>query len=204
MSILKLINIALLSIYFLDVYDYLIPSQRFLRRMVDFLKWILIIFGILNTSLGSFDHILLSVLAGLIYLPLMVHLNPPRQKIRGKQEANFIEWFKTLFLIPKVYRAEFIDTLKEELIWRCALVYLLSSLGLTPWLIMVISGLLFFTVHFDLTTRIIIVAQAELLFLSMLLYLIYLLTGSVMCVLIVHFCRNSYLKFSELFNCYSL
>ena len=108
---------------------------------------------------------------------------------------NLISWVRSVFSCPKMYVHILLSTLKEELIWRSTFVYILRNIQASDLSILLLGSGLFYLLHWPKKSKIIFMTEFELYLFSFYLYFIYLRTDSLIVVWIIHFIRNSYLKY---------
>lgn len=125
----------------------------------------------------------------------MVALNSPNFAFLLSFKFKIYRWFKSLFTFSNSHKAILIRTLIEELVWRSSFTYICRELGLENVYIIISGSLLFYLIHLDLSKKIIVLSEFELLIFSFLLYFVFISTESIIVVWIIHFMRNSYLQF---------
>ena len=107
--------------------------------------------------------------------------------VRKNKRAVLLTWF---------------NSLREELIWRVVLCFILKSLVSEKFIVIVIGTILFSLSHIRIAKPMIISAQFELLLFSLSLYTIYVVTMDVFCVWLMHFTRNISIKACRIGNRY--
>lgn len=196
MSHWNLVNVYLFSYYLFAVYYYVFSDKhKYQKKYQSIVQAVLVIMGIYYAKVGSISDIIMYPILSLIYLPFMVAFNSPNFAFLFSYKYRIYEWIKSLFSFNKQIMVTLIQTLVEELVWRSAFIYICNQLGFTAVQILVAGSLLFYLIHLDLSKKIIILSEFELLVFSFILYLIFISTESIITVWIIHFMRNSYLQF---------
>jgi len=90
--------------------------------------------------------------------------------------------------------------IKEELIWRYEYVYFMQMLEFNKVLIILFGSVLFYAIHWGKTEKIVLLSEIEFLIFSLLLYIIYFYSNSMVLLITIHFMRNSYLDFIKYRN----
>ncbi|MCP4970934.1 MAG: CPBP family intramembrane metalloprotease [Arcobacter sp.] len=141
------------------------------------------------------EDIIIYPAISIIYFPFMVALSSPGFKFLLSFKFKIYLWLKSHFTLTRKHKTILINTLIEELVWRSSFIYICSELGFTNIIIIIIGSLLFYLIHLDLSKKIIVLSEIELLIFSFLLYIIFISTESILVVWLIHFMRNSYLQF---------
>ncbi|WP_434968535.1 CPBP family glutamic-type intramembrane protease [Rosettibacter primus] len=173
-------------------------NSYLIRIIFAFLEIILLSIGLYNIKIGGFYIIITSPFIAVIYLPLIVLLTSPSFQYFVSYRYRFWNWIK--FIVTKYLKTIkiLLQTLKEELIWRSAFVVIATILGISNILIVIIGSLMFYFIHWEWKKKIILLQEFELWLFSLLLYMLFLYTNSLLAVWIIHFIRNSYLIFHNL------
>lgn len=196
MSLWNLVNVYLFSYYLFAVYYYVFSDKRkYQKKYQSIVQAVLVIIGVYYAKVGSISDIIMYPILSLIYFPFMVAFSSPNFTFLLTYKFRIYEWIKSLFPFNKQIMVTLIQTLVEELVWRSAFIYIFNQFGFTTFQILIAGSLLFYFIHLNLSKKIIILSEIELLVFSFILYLIFISTESIITVWIIHFMRNSYLQF---------
>ncbi len=171
-------------------------KRKRIKRLIEFLlESIFILIGIIHAQSGNFQWFYMSMILSIIYFPMMIWMTSGVGVLGYviKLTKNIIHLSKirilqTLLLVS-------INTLVEELIWRVSFSYLLCNLNIAEGMIVILGSILFTLIHWSPGKEINLWNQFEFLLFSVMLYLLFLLSGSLPAVWFVHFIRNILIKF---------
>ncbi|MBU1299114.1 MAG: CPBP family intramembrane metalloprotease [Proteobacteria bacterium] len=155
----------------------------------------LALIGLWWLVVGSPIVILLSAGIGIAYLPITVGLTSPSLAYVLGFRYKFAEWIFAVVKDRASYLPVLLQTLKEELVWRSAFMYLGRFNNIPDPLLLVVGSILFYLIHWNAKGRVVILTELELLCFSFLLYVVYLELQTLIGVWIIHFIRNSYLRY---------
>jgi len=158
---------------------------------------LLVLIGLWVFVFGSAISIVLSSGIGMAYLPFAVGMTSPSFEYFLRFRYKFRIWLNELFKERSVYLPILFNTLKEELIWRSAFVYLGRRNNIPDPILLVLGSFLFYFIHWNPKNRIVLLTEVELLCFCFLLYLVYMELETLPGVWLIHFIRNSYLRFSR-------
>jgi membrane protease YdiL (CAAX protease family) len=195
----ELLSYTFILVYFL----FLSAKLGFLkvqlsRYLFIFFELYILLIGLYYIQSGSIAAILIFSPFGIIYLPIMFLFTSPSLKYFLRFSYNLLSWIRSVILHPKLYVYILLNTLKEELIWRSAFVNILRSIYTNDLAILLSGSILFYLLHWPKKSKFTFMTEIELYIFSLLLYFLYLRTDSLIVVWIIHFIRNSYLKFFRL------
>ena len=135
--------------------------------------------------------VLLAVLA--LYIPLMlISANPVLFPLK-KFVVALKQWPKMLFRKPVDSKNIFLRSIEEELVWRGAFANIAIAAGMPVEIIVFLGGILFYTIHINSKRKIEPMIEIEFLFFSFFIITVFVVTGSLLTVIIIHFIRNSFL-----------
>ena len=181
-------------LYYLVIPFIHLLSRAKLARITEFLISLMIfVVGILVAKKGSLQNILLAIPAGIFSLIITIILTSPDMgviKASLLQIGNFPEKIKKH---PAKALRVLVASAQEELIWRAAFVYLAENIWTDRFYIVLAGTTLFYLVHLPAMRPVIFIAHFEFILFTLFLYLIFLQTGSIIAVTIIHFLRNIYI-----------
>ena len=195
----ELLNYLLILVYLI----YLLLKGNFLRIQLpkiflQFLELIILLIGLNYISLGSTTTVFIFCPFGILYLPIMLLFTTPSLKYFMGFNYNLFSWARSVFFFPKLYVHIFFSTFLEELIWRSTYVNILRNIHINYFSILLSGSILFYLLHWPKKSKFTFMTEIELYIFSLFLYFIYLRTESLVVVWIIHFIRNSYIKFFRL------
>ncbi|MGB9774545.1 MAG: CPBP family glutamic-type intramembrane protease [Bacteroidota bacterium] len=189
-----LISFALWAYFFCYAAGVVFSFKRVSRVHVAF-NILLVLIGLWAFASGSAISIILSSGIGIAYLPLAVGMTCPSLEYFLRFRYKFRIWLNALFKERNAYLPILFNTLKEELVWRSAFVYVGRWNNIPDAVLLVLGSFLFYLVHWNPKSRIVLLTEVEFLCFSCLLYLAYIKLETLVGVWLIHFIRNSYLRF---------
>lgn len=103
------------------------------------------------------------------------------------------KWSKQLVIKPVITKNIILRAIEEELIWRAAFVNLAFATGMTSGGVIAIGGIFFYSIHFNTKKKLVPFVELEFMAFSFLLITVFILSGSLIITIIIHFIRNSFL-----------
>lgn len=190
----QLFSLILLVYYVYRVASAFLGFKRFpaIRAAIEIA---LVLIGLVGLAVGSPGIIIVSAGIGIAYLPITVSLTSPSLAYVLGFRYKFAEWIFAVVKDRASYLPVLLQTLKEELVWRSAFVYLGRFNNIPDHLLLVVGSILFYLIHWNPKGRIVILTEFELLCFSFLLYVVYLELHTLIGVWAIHFIRNSYLRY---------
>lgn len=179
----------IMLIYFLVVPVSILLSIKFLPGNGNLFLDILIIAGNIEyLYFGNVSDLSRALMIMLLYLPVMIlltaHPGLARKLVCFNRQKPEFSLNRQLGIL--------LATLREELVWRLAFVAVLRRISICEYAIIFAGTALFYISHMNLSRRLILPAQIDLLLFSSLLYLLYSKTDSILSVWLVHYLRNAF------------
>lgn len=158
-------------------------------------QFVFIMIGAFQAGSGSPREILIASFCGLAYLPIMISFTTPSLNYLRLFRFRPGRWINHTIMNGVMSLTILVDTLKEELVWRVALVWLARQMMIDDVLIIFTGALCFYGIHWIPRPLVILMTEFELFLFSLLLYIVYIKTASLIGVWIIHILRNSYIHF---------
>lgn len=190
----QLLSFVLLAYYVYRAASALINFRRFLAIRAA-LEISLALIGLWWLVVGSPAAIMLSAAIGIAYLPVTIGLTSPSLTYFLAFRYRFAEWISTIIKDRSSYISVSLQTLKEELVWRSAFLHLGRVVDIPDLALVAIGSVMFYLIHWSPKGRIVVLTELELVCFSVLLYVVYVELDTLVGVWVIHFIRNSYLRF---------
>jgi hypothetical protein len=148
----------------------------------------------------TINWLIFGILIWIIYLPIMIAMNSGSINHFLRFKYGLIKYCKYLILNKNKSLNCILAVIKEELIWRYEYVYFMQMLEFNKGLIIFVGSVLFYAIHWGKKGKIILLSEIEFLIFSVLLYIVYFYSNSMILLITIHFMRNSYLDFIKYRN----
>ena len=182
------------------IYYILIPILSFMRRGKSlrigefFLSMLLVIFGLAVSRWGSSVQIFMSVIIGTGFLIITIIMTSPRCLLSRRSLLGILHIPGFIICKPNISIRILLANIQEELIWRAAFVHLMMPLFGDIFLTVAAGATIFYIIHLPVMRPVVIAAHIEFVLFSILLYVFYIQTFSIIAVCLIHFIRNIYIR----------
>ena len=163
----------------------------FSRPISEIWRFIFSLIGAFSAHSGSLPEILIATMSGFAYLPIMILCTTPAAFLSRFIRLSPARWIKYAKKNRILSLSILIGTLKEELIWRVALVWLARQMMIGDGIIILTGALCFYGIHWKPQSLVVLMTEIELFIFSLLLYVVYIQTTSLIGVWAIHFLRNT-------------
>lgn len=171
----------------------LISRTRIIRILEFSFSLLILVIGVLVSGTGSIQNIVLSVPAGVFSLIITTILTSRDKSGLWDSLLRISEFPASIIKYPGRALRVLLASAQEEFVWRAAFVYLIGHFSDDRFYVVSAGTLLFYLVHLPAMRPVIFIAHLEFIIFTLFIYIIFLQTGSVLAVIIIHFMRNIYI-----------
>lgn len=181
------------------LYYFVIPVISFISRdkmlrIIEFSCSLMMLYmGIIVAQCGSILNIFLSFFWGVLSLIFTISLTLSDKSVLQSALMQIGEVPEKIVKHPGKATRVMLSVVQEELIWRAVFVYLVENILTGRIYIILMGSFLFYLVHFNSMRPVIFIAHLEFILFTVFIYVIFLQTGSVIAVSIIHFMRNIFI-----------
>ena len=170
------------------------PRGRLLRICEFILSVLLLIYGLVVARWGSVLQIFLSMIIGTGFLIITIIMTSRRCQLSRRSFLGILHIPGFIICNPNLSLRVLLANIQEELIWRAAFVHFMMLVYGDIVLIVAAGATLFYVIHLPAMRPVVIAAHIEFVLFSILLYVIYIQTFSIIAVCLIHFIRNIYIR----------